>query len=98
MRVVGRGLCRLCEFVGMSTAGSPLVNFSALENLKYQINVCSCHFDSAAITGSHEQEIYRQKDKQWVAAFRSEQGSIAQLGADDLHSCMIATYLRQKLW
>eukprot|EP01048_Picozoa_sp_COSAG05_P025482 COSAG05_NODE_6497_length_946_cov_78.301063_1_plen_66_part_01 len=29
--------------------------------------------DSAAI--SHEQEIYRQKDKQWVAAFRSEQGS-----------------------
>ena len=42
----------------MSTPGSPLVNFSTLENLKYQISVCSCHFDSAAI--SHEQEIYRQ--------------------------------------
>ena len=48
----------MCEFAGMSTPGSPLVDISTLENLKYQISVCSCHFDSAAI--SHEQEIYRQ--------------------------------------
>ena len=75
VRAVGRGLCGLCEFNGMSTPGSPLVNFSTLENLKYQISVCSCHFDSATI--SHEQENLQAKDKRWVAAFRSEQGSIA---------------------
>ena len=44
----------------MITPSSPLVNFSTLENLKYQVSVCSCHFDSAAII-SHEQEIYRQR-------------------------------------